>query len=125
MQQTRLDPAAIEVLRGRLTAELSEATAAIDSSKGALSSFLTSRRGVEVDDEHDPEGSTLALHFSETTALLNNSRRHLDQTVAALGKIADGSYGTCDRCQRDIPLARLEARPAATHCVSCATAVGA
>ena len=37
----------------------------------------------------------------------------------ALQKIADGTYGKCERCGRDIPEERLEAVPYATLCVTC------
>ncbi len=42
-----------------------------------------------------------------------------DTLVAALERIADGSYGVCDRCQQDIPLGRLIVMPEATHCAVC------
>lgn len=122
---TGLAPATLDTMRARLCAERTAATAAIESTKGAMASFLDSRRGVEIDDEHDPEGATLALQFAESSALLTNSRHHLDQVNAALGRMTSGSYGSCERCGNDIPLARLEARPFASHCVRCAQAVGA
>ena len=37
----------------------------------------------------------------------------------ALQKIADGTYGKCERCGRDIPEERLEAVLYATLCVTC------
>jgi DnaK suppressor protein len=37
----------------------------------------------------------------------------------ALDRIADGSYGTCLRCDCDISLKRLEAVPWAAYCVRC------
>ena len=37
----------------------------------------------------------------------------------ALERIAGGTFGTCDSCDDDIELKRLEARPTATQCVSC------
>ena len=37
----------------------------------------------------------------------------------AIGKIAAGTYGTCERCNGPIASARLEAIPYARHCVSC------
>jgi DnaK suppressor protein len=40
----------------------------------------------------------------------------------AQAKLAGGSYGTCDGCERPIPEARLEALPWATECVSCRSA---
>jgi DnaK suppressor protein len=37
----------------------------------------------------------------------------------SLEDIANGSYGICRRCGRDISLARLKARPVANHCIQC------
>jgi DnaK suppressor protein len=39
----------------------------------------------------------------------------------ALEKLDEGTYGTCDDCGRQIPVARLRAVPWATRCVSCQT----
>ncbi len=41
---------------------------------------------------------------------------------AALERFADGTYGTCVRCARDIGLARLNANPSAQRCIDCQTA---
>jgi len=122
---TGIAPATLDTMRARLCAERSAATAAIESTKSIMASFLDSRRGVEIDDEHDPEGATLALQFSETSALLSNSRRHLDEVNAALGRMTRGTYGSCQSCGIDIPLDRLDARPFAAHCVRCAQEVAA
>ena len=46
--------------------------------------------------------------------------RQLSQVIAALRRLADGSYGTCVRCQRRIERGRLDTVPEATHCASCA-----
>jgi DnaK suppressor protein len=37
----------------------------------------------------------------------------------ALKRIGAGTYGLCLRCERDIPMARLEAQPDAVVCVDC------
>jgi DnaK suppressor protein len=37
----------------------------------------------------------------------------------ALGRIEDGSYGTCLRCDEDISLKRLKALPWAAYCIAC------
>lgn len=42
------------------------------------------------------------------------------QVRAALGRIAQGTYGTCANCGADIPRERLEAQPVATRCIRCA-----
>ena len=45
----------------------------------------------------------------------------LQQLLAEVGraeeKLADGTYGSCDVCGREIGAARLEARPWATRCI--------
>jgi len=120
-----IDTATIEMLRARLCDDRRSITEVIESSKESMAAFIAARRDVEVDDEHDPEGSTLALQYSESSALLAHSRRHLDEVNAALAKISEGSYGSCELCGSDIPLARLEARPFAAHCVRCAQVVTA
>jgi len=37
----------------------------------------------------------------------------------ALSRIASGDYGTCMKCKKPIPEARLKAIPHATKCVKC------
>lgn len=34
-------------------------------------------------------------------------------------RMADGSYGACEECGRDIPVQRLLAQPSARRCVTC------
>ena len=52
-------------------------------------------------------------------ALLASSRQAVADTAQALRRVAEGSYGTCERCTADIPLERLETLPHARFCVSC------
>lgn len=41
----------------------------------------------------------------------------------ALEKLAEGTYGTCDRCGEAIAPARLRFAPESVHCVACARLV--
>jgi DnaK suppressor protein len=72
------------------------------------------------DDEHDPEGSTLSGEWAQVDALRRATDEELAEIDAALGRMDDGTSGVCVTCGRDIPVARLAARPMARHCVSCA-----
>jgi len=72
------------------------------------------------DDEHDPEGATIAFERQHLAALLTQSREQLSQVDAALSRVDDGSYGRCERCGQPIPPGRLAARPTATTCINCA-----
>ena len=43
----------------------------------------------------------------------------VEQIDDALARMADGTYGVCMNCGKDIPRERLEALPFATLCVDC------
>jgi DnaK suppressor protein len=72
------------------------------------------------DDEHDPEGATLAFERQHAATLLGEARERLAEIDAALERWADGSYGVCARCGQPIGEDRLAARPAALTCIRCA-----
>ena len=110
----------LDKLRARLIADRSSATDLIVMLKGMLDSFNASQRGVIADDEHDPEGPSIAVQRSESSAMLAQARRHLDEINSAMTRLDHGSYGICEGCGSDIPFARLNARPHATHCINCA-----
>jgi DnaK suppressor protein len=72
------------------------------------------------DDEHDPEGATLAFERQHAAALLAQARDQLAAVGEALARLEAGRYGVCDRCGQPIGEDRLAARPAAVTCVRCA-----
>jgi DnaK suppressor protein len=76
--------------------------------------------GAGADDEHDPEGATLAFERQHAAALLEQAREQLAAIDAALEAVQAGRYGTCARCGQPIGEDRLAARPAALTCVRCA-----
>jgi DnaK suppressor protein len=56
----------------------------------------------------------------ETVAAFTESARQaLADTIDALRRMAEGSYGSCQQCQGDIPVERLEILPHAPFCVPC------
>ena len=74
------------------------------------------------DDEHDPEGSTLAYERARAGALLAEAESNLGDLDLALEKLARGNYAACEQCGATIPRERLEALPAARRCFTCASA---
>jgi DnaK suppressor protein len=74
------------------------------------------------DDEHDPEGATVAFERQHVAALLDRARAHLEAIDQARRKVDEGRYDLCDICGQPIGAARLAARPAALTCVRCAAA---
>jgi DnaK suppressor protein len=77
-----------------------------------------------VDDEHDPEGATIAFERAQIESLLEQSRRHLSELDRALRQLEEGDYGTCEQCGTPITPERLAARPTARTCITCAARPG-
>ena len=75
--------------------------------------------GADVGDEADAAEAERA--FANTAAIEENLEAELERVRAALQRIKDGTYGRCTNCggEREIPLERLEAYPAADTCVHC------
>jgi DnaK suppressor protein len=72
------------------------------------------------DDEHDPEGVTIAVQRAQLQGLLAGARRDLAAVDRAADRLAAGVYGRCVRCGHAIGEARLEALPATETCIACA-----
>ncbi len=72
------------------------------------------------DDEHDPEGSTVAFERARVAALLTDAESALAELDNARTRMEDGSYATCSTCGRPITRERLEALPATRTCIACA-----
>ena len=76
------------------------------------------------DDEHDPEGSTLAFERAKTSTLLKHEYVFLKEIERARDRLLGGTYGTCERCGLPISRERLAALPVARRCVQCSSASG-
>jgi RNA polymerase-binding protein DksA len=70
-------------------------------------------------DNHPADAATNTFEREKDLALDENVDDLLDKIDDALDKIEEGTYGKCDRCGRDISVARLEVLPYATLCVDC------
>lgn len=73
------------------------------------------------DDEHDPEGATIAYERQHVVSLIEQAREHLAAIDEALARLDEGGYGRCEVCGQPIAPERLAARPTATRCVACAS----
>jgi RNA polymerase-binding transcription factor DksA len=98
-----------------------DAASRISALEAQLAGIVETASASSGDDEHDPEGQTVAFDRAQVAALLAAARHDLAEIDAARARLADGTYGTCAMCGRPITDERLEARPAARTCVACAS----
>ena len=81
--------------------------------------------GTGQDGDNSPLSDPLEAASHEIAEIeLEGSRetliRRLKKLYRAAVKVREGSYGACDACGEEIPLARLRAVPEAAHCRDCA-----
>ena len=96
-----------------LAAERDAALARLAALEREFSAIVDAAGAANADDEHDPEGATLAFERQHVAALLTQVREQLAQVDAAIGRLDDGSYGRSVLSGDPIPDARLDADPAA------------
>jgi RNA polymerase-binding protein DksA len=104
-----------ETVKDTLEAELAETMAELE--------HLEKNLQVEVEyglGEGDP-----SVHEREINmALRRRARRKARSLQEALTRVEEGTYGTCERCGREIGAQRLEALPEARLCIDCAQQAG-
>jgi DnaK suppressor protein len=100
--------------------ERAAALAQIEALTREFDEVVAASRSSNADDEHDPEGATIAFERQQVAALLDQARRRLADVEAAVRAVEAGTYGVCEHCGRRISAERLAARPAARTCIDCA-----
>jgi DnaK suppressor protein len=108
--------------KSRLAADHVETLARLAELEREFAAIVTSTSegAAGGDDEHDPEGATVAFERQHVAALAAQAREHLVAIDVALRKIDSGMYEICDICGEPIGAERLAARPAALICIRCA-----
>ena len=90
--------------------------AILESLAGELSQFSTAGErqvGDVLDAAVDSDYGEINANLAEVES------RELAKIEAALKRIEDGTYGTCQGCGKRIPQVRLRALPFASHCIKC------
>src|ERR1700753_811735 len=108
-------------VRAALAAERADTLARMAGLEREFSDIVTATQAANTDDEHDPEGATIAYEREHVVALLDQAREHLAAIDEALTRLDAGDYGRCEACGQPIAPERLAARPTATQCVACAS----
>ncbi|WP_298457430.1 TraR/DksA C4-type zinc finger protein [uncultured Cellulomonas sp.] len=87
---------------------------------GQHTELVDASRDSNADDEHDPEGATIAFERSQLDAVVVRTRHVVAEADAAQDRLTHGRYGRCESCGQPIAPARLEALPLARTCIACA-----
>lgn len=93
----------------------------IVSLKAVVAAIVEGSELVSTDDEHDPEGATIAYERAQASALLRQACADRDALVVTRRQLELGLRVTCSVCGFGIDLERVAALPTASRCVGCAT----
>ena len=108
----------VERFRARLLEERRQVVGAIENihseNPGSLGDETDERA---FQDNHLGDIATATFDREMATTLEDNSTHVLNEIDAALERIEDGTYGTCQACGKPIDGERLEALPWATLCI--------
>lgn len=107
-------------LRRGLTDERDASVAHLTALQHDFDGIVAASASSNADDEHDPEGATIAFEREQISDMAKRTRERVDQLDAALRRLDEGTYGICATCGSPIGAARLDARPFATTCIRCA-----
>ncbi|KAB8143076.1 conjugal transfer protein TraR [Chloroflexia bacterium SDU3-3] len=108
-----MDTQQLEHFRQRLQSERDQLTARQD---GLVTASDDQQDGYGVSN-HPAESASDAFLRERDMALDSNERDLIAEIDAALGRIARGTYGVCERTGAQIPLERLEALPYARYTI--------
>jgi DnaK suppressor protein len=116
----RLTDVERRTIRFALVAELGRAEAQTASLAGQVDDIVAAAEMSNIDDEHDPEGATIAFERAQVRALHSQAVRDAAALRRALADLDDEGFGACEQCGRRIGHERLVALPATRRCVECA-----
>jgi len=71
-------------------------------------------------DQHAADAGAEMVAREQDFGVREAALETIDRIDAAMARIDEGTYGTCEGCGGPIPAARLEALPFASECVECA-----
>ena len=95
--------------------------AQIASLERSVALILEASELTATDDEHDPEGATIAYERAQAIALLRQARLDLDRLVNAGRRLESAEPIICESCRREIDAERLVALPTTYTCIQCAS----
>jgi DnaK suppressor protein len=109
-----------QAIRSAVVAELERSSNQAASLACRFDDIVAAAELSNTDDEHDPEGTTIAFERAQVSALHTQAIRDAAALQRTLAELVDEEFGACERCRGPIGFERLVALPATRRCVECA-----
>ncbi len=106
-----------KIQMAQAAAKLQEELAQLLCQDGHVRSIM---RDAKIPEGRDEGDLAVADHIRALAGALGNGLGlKVKAVLDAKAKLAEGSLGTCEMCEEDIPLARILAVPSARYCIEC------
>ena len=92
----------------------------LEAKRSELLNGISDRNEIRIENAAE-EFDRLQQQLNREVAISNLDResRFLKDVQTALGRLEEGTFGVCLRCEEEIPEKRLKALPWAAYCVPC------
>jgi DnaK suppressor protein len=118
MPTTPLTKKEIQELAKQLKGERAELAAQLQELETTTFAAAQSEMSGEMGfDEEFADAGTATFERERDESLVNNLQDLIQRIDKALGKVAEGTYGLCDRCGKPIEKLRIKALPYANLCI--------
>ncbi|HEY0519748.1 MAG TPA: TraR/DksA C4-type zinc finger protein [Ilumatobacteraceae bacterium] len=107
-------------LREAIAVERDRVRDQIANLERSFTSIVDAAELTSTDDEHDPEGTTIAYERAQVSALLDQARDDLVALDVAVARVDAGLADVCAVCGGSVGIDRLLALPGVVTCVRCA-----
>jgi DnaK suppressor protein len=115
-----MSPTDAESVLTTVRAEQERTARQVESLEGVVASIVEASELTSTDDEHDPEGATIAYERAQAIALLRQAREDLDALVVTRMQLESAQVVLCSVCGRSIDLERVATLPTTSRCIRCA-----
>jgi DnaK suppressor protein len=110
----------VDEVRAHIIAERRRLQSLVDSLTANFDDLAEAADASPPDDEHDPEGHTIAFERSQLTGRRNEYLQTIEELTIAESRLNDAEFALCENCGKPIPHERRLAVPSTTRCVECA-----
>jgi len=97
----------------KLEGDLSKIAISVNKKEGAYEPMMES---IGTDRE---DNTTEVEQFADNLPVEMALEKKLQDTISALERMDQGTYGICENCQEEIDIKRLEINPSAKTCIKC------
>jgi len=119
-QPERVSRADAQSVLTTVRAEEERTARQVESLEGVVASIVEASELTSTDDEHDPEGATIAYERAQAIALLRQAREDLDALAVTRRQLESTQLMTCSVCGRTIDLERIATLPTTSRRIRCA-----